>query len=158
MVGTLEEHIVRIVRALKHRAGRAFIAPSVEELRFIEITENHGEFCASLRSLGHNAAAESVEKNAVHVGFCWLRLGMEHLDEARAALVAIKRRSTYSRSYYAAYNVSKAVRYIVNGEVSLKGDDHHSASDLPGDFPDGDRWSTVITTLYEHRLMADYDN
>ena len=43
--------------------------------------------------------------------------------------------------------------------VSLKGDDHHKASSgLPDDFPDVDRWSGVVTDLYEHRLRADYDN
>jgi len=68
-------------------------------------------------------------------------------------------RSTFSRSYYAAYNASKAIRYIVDGAVSLKGDDHHKASsDLPDDFPDVDRWSGEVTKLYEHRLRADYDN
>jgi hypothetical protein len=59
---------------------------------------------------------------------------------------------------HAAYNASKSVRYIVNGRVSLKGDDHGEASELPDDFPDVDRWSEAITRLYEHRLRADYDN
>src|SRR5262249_23050732 len=60
---------------------------------------------------------------------------------------------------YAVYNASKAVRYIVDGFVSLKGDDHPKASSgLPDDFPDVDRWSRVVTDLFEHRLRADYDN
>ncbi len=56
------------------------------------------------------------------------------------------------------YNASKAVRYIVVGAVSLKGDDHQKAHDLPNDFPDVDQWSLRITRLYENRLRADYDN
>jgi hypothetical protein len=42
--------------------------------------------------------------------------------------------------------------------VSLKGDDHQAATDLPDDFPDVDQWSKLVAALYEHRLRADYDN
>ena len=69
-----------------------------------------------------------------------------------------RRRSTLSRSYYAAYNASKAVRYITSGAVSLAGDDHKKASELPDDFPSVDRWAAAVTRLYENRLMSDYDN
>lgn len=44
------------------------------------------------------------------------------------------------------------------GWVSLKGDDHKDAPSLPDDFQDVDKWSTIITKLYQHRLRADYDN
>jgi hypothetical protein len=135
-----------------------FSAPLIEERKFLDVTANHGKFCGILRSLGQISAADLIERNAHHVGLCWLKLGMEHLEDARIAVATARLRSAYSRSYYAAYNASKAVRYLVNGVVSLKGDDHYAASDLPDDFPDGDRWSTTITTLYEHRLRADYDN
>jgi hypothetical protein len=84
---------------------------------------------------------------------------LEHLEDARCSLAAARARAAFSRSYYAAYNASKAIRYIVDGVVSLKGDDHHKASSgLPDDFPDVERWSQVVTDLYEHRLRADYDN
>jgi hypothetical protein len=158
MAEQLEEHIVRIIAALRRRVERVFSAPIIEERDFLDVTANHGKFCGTLRSLGQISAAEFVEKNARHVGLCWLKLGMEHLEDARVAVVSARHRTVYSRSYYAAYNASKAVRYLVNGVVSLKGDDHYAASDLPDDFPDGDRWSATITILYEHRLRADYDN
>src|SRR5205823_5562247 len=29
---------------------------------------------------------------------------------------------------------------------------------LPDDFPDVEKWSDIVTKLYEHRLRADYDN
>jgi len=64
----------------------------------------------------------------------------------------------YSRTYYAAYNASKAVRYIVYGSVSLLGDDHKQASDLPDDFPHIDKWAEALPKLREHRLLSDYDN
>lgn len=48
---------------------------------------------------------------------------------------------------------------MVHGSVSLKGDDHGKAStDLPTDFPDVAGWASRLSTLYEHRLRADYDN
>ena len=65
----------------------------------------------------------------------------------------------YSRTYYAVYNASKAVRYLVNGDVSLKSDDHGLAAvKLPADLPNVAAWSEKVTVLYEHRLRADYDN
>jgi hypothetical protein len=57
-----------------------------------------------------------------------------------------------------AYNASKAVRYVVRGFVSLRGDDHKKVADLPGSFPDVDSWVSKLPLLYEHRLRADYDN
>jgi hypothetical protein len=47
---------------------------------------------------------------------------------------------------------------MTKGVVSLKGDDHKAAPDLPSDFVDAATWGSAITTLYEHRLRADYDN
>lgn len=88
----------------------------------------------------------------------WIKLGDEHMADALAAQVAGRTRAAYSRAYYAAYNASKAVRYHVNGIVSLRGDDHQAAAELPDDFPDVDQWSKFIAGLYEHRLRADYDN
>ncbi len=71
-----------------------------------------------------------------------------------AAHAAGRTRAAYSRAYYAAYNASKAIRYHVNGVVSLKGDDHQAAPELPGDFPDLDQWSQLVAALYEHRLRG----
>jgi hypothetical protein len=42
--------------------------------------------------------------------------------------------------------------------VSLRGDDHQAAPELPDDFPGVDKWSKLVAALYEHRLRADYDN
>lgn len=88
----------------------------------------------------------------------WMKLAEEHLADAIAAHSAARTRAIYSRSYYAAYNASKGVRYHVNGVVSLKGDDHKAAPELPDDFPNVDQWSKIVAALYEHRLRADYDN
>src|SRR5207245_7544722 len=60
--------------------------------------------------------------------------------------------------YYAAYNASKSVRYLVAGMVSLAGDDHKEASNLPVDFPDVEKRGDSIVKLRENSLRADYDN
>jgi uncharacterized protein (UPF0332 family) len=132
--------------------------PPIDERDFLKIVRNHGELCRGLRTLDLTAASSDLADQAHHVGLCWLRLALEHLDDAKAALAAARDRSSYSRSYYAVYNASKTIRYVVEGSVSLKGDDHQRAPDLPDDFPDVEKWSSVITDLYEHRLKADYDN
>jgi hypothetical protein len=129
-----------------------------DERLFLKGVKNHAEFGNLLKelALAHDQAA--YDKKVVQVASCWFNLSQEHLKEARAAATSRCARSTYSRSYYAAYNASKAVRYLVYGQVSLRGDDHAKASELPDDFPNLAKWTTMISTLYEHRLRADYDN
>jgi len=154
-----DQDILRIILALRARIEGTFKAPPVSEIEFIEITGNHGQFRRKLKALGQTGASDDIEKYIHHVGLCWLRLAFEHLEDARRSLAANGIRASFSRSYYAAYNASKAVRYIVGGAVSLKGEDHSKASsDLPDDFPSVERWSQIVTELYEHRLRADYDN
>jgi uncharacterized protein (UPF0332 family) len=131
---------------------------SFDERTFLKVIRNHGELCGGLRNLDLDTASSDLTNRAHHVGLCWLRLALEHLDDAKAALRSRRDRSSYSRSYYAAYNASKAIRYVVQGSVSLKGDDHKQAPDLPDDFEDVAKWASAITNLYEHRLKADYDN
>ena len=153
-----ERIFARIIAAIRFRILSSVKAPIVAEREFITLTGNHGLFADKLRKLGQSEAAVDIRRNALHVGLCWLRLGQEHLGDAEAALTANRVRSVFSRSYYAAYNASKAVRYIVAGAVTLKGDDHSKASDLPDDFPNVEKWAEMIPKLLEHREFSDYDN
>jgi hypothetical protein len=135
--------------------------PVVHEREFLKLTWNHGEFSQKLRLLGHSAAAADLVENAHYVGLNWLRLAEEHMKDGMLAAGAGSDRAAYSRAYYAAYSAHsapKSVRYIVTGAVSLTGDDHKDASNLPDDFPDVDKWADAMTKLREHRLIADYDN
>lgn len=129
----------------------------VHELEFLKLSANHLEFARKLTMLGW--PTPDLPSYAQHVCTAWFRLGEEHLVEAKKILAAGCHRACFSRAYYAAYNASKGVRYMVRGFVSLKGDDHSKASsDLPGDFPDVGSWASRVGKLYEHRLRADYDN
>jgi hypothetical protein len=131
--------------------------PPVHELTFLKLCRNHGEFKANLTAIGIPSA--DVLEYAQYVCGRWFTLAQEHLTEANTALAANCPRTVFSRAYYAAYNASKAARYIVHGVVSLKGDDHANASaNLPHDMPNVDQRAQDITLLYEHRLRADYDN
>lgn len=131
--------------------------PPIAELEFIKITRNHADFTQKLRLL--NLQSADIAEYAKHIAKCWFSLALEHLADAKVALNNNSRRATYSRSYYAAYNASKAARYVVSGVVSLKGDDHAQAStNLPRDIPEVAKWSQIVTQLYECRLHADYDN
>lgn len=44
-----------------------------------------------------------------------------HYADASAADPDMNSRTVYSRAYYAAYNASKAVRYVVRGSVTWEG-------------------------------------
>lgn len=133
------------------------IALPVHELEFLKLSTNHLEFARKLSTLGW--PTPDLARYAQHVCTAWFQLGEEHLAEAKKILAVGCPRACFSRAYYAAYNASKGVRYMVQGFVSLKGDDHSKASsDLPGDFPDVGSWASRVGKLYEHRLRADYDN
>lgn len=130
----------------------------MEELEFIREIANHREFCRKLAQLGLPDAEAAVRTQALTIGARWFLLGQEHLKEARLALRGGVRRAAYSRAYYAAYSASRSVRYIATGSVSLRGDDHQKAPELPGDFPEPTKWGPCITKLYQERLRADYEN
>lgn len=132
--------------------------PPVHELQFLKLTANHLEFERKLAEL--QLPNPALAQHAEYIGAAWFHLGDEHLAELRSLvrLKSIPTRAIYSRAYYAAYNASKSVRYLTAGAVSLKGDDHGKATELPSDFPDKERWAKLISILYENRLRADYDN
>lgn len=131
--------------------------PPVHELEFLKLSANHLDLARKLSTLG--CPIPDIHQYAQHICEAWFRLGEDLLAEAKLLLSVNCPRSVFSRAYYAAYNASKGTRYIAQGFVSLKGDDHGKAStDLPGDLPNVADWASRISVLYEHRLHADYDN
>lgn len=129
-----------------------------DERQLLKAIKNHAEFRSRLNVLSMLSDLSAFDIKVASVARCWFRLAQEHLAEAATADTSKAFRSAYSRAYYAIYNASKSVRYLAYGEVSLRGDDHARASELPGDFPQVAKWTPLIASLYEHRLRADYDN
>ena len=60
-------------------------------------------------------------------------------------------RQKISRLYYAAYNVSRAVRLCVNGEYSTDSSDHRKIETLPDDFPNWNKYANRLGALREDR-------
>jgi hypothetical protein len=131
---------------------------SRDERKTLELLKNHAEFRATLVSLTMRGDLSTLESHVHAVAQKWFELARVHYSDASVVDPATSPRSVYSRAYYAAYNASKAVRYVVRGFVSLRGDDHKKIADLPDSFPDVDSWAAKLPLLYEHRLRADYDN
>ena len=132
--------------------------PPIDERRFLELTKNFSKVSRDMGTLGFAQTSADLIEFGQHVGLCWLKLAVRHLADAKASQKQRgSRRAVLSRSYYAVYNASKAIRYVVQGAVSLRGDDHQKAVDLPDDFPNVNSWVVDINRLREHRLMADYD-
>ncbi len=129
-----------------------------DERRALELLKNHAEFKATLVSLTMNGDLPVLQSHVYAVARKWFELARMHYADAAAADIRRNPRAVYSRAYYAAYNASKAVRYVVRGCVSLRGDDHKIVAELPSSFPDVDAWAGKLLVLYEHRLRADYDN
>ena len=67
-------------------------------------------------------------------------------------------RQKISRLYYAAYNVSRAVRLCVSGEYSTDSADHKKIENLPDDFPNKHSYANRLGVLRDDRNLCDYDH
>ena len=67
-------------------------------------------------------------------------------------------RQKISRFYYAAYNVTRALRLHVAGEYSTDVKDHQRIERLPDDFPSKERFANQLKALREDRNLCDYDH
>jgi hypothetical protein len=130
--------------------------PPTQDL-FLKL-RNHGEVRRILDSVAAGADLSWFDQAAIDVCKRWFRLGQHHLQIAKRLQPSPRDwRSIVSRSYYAAYNASKCVRYYVNGSVKLDADDHKHVGDLPDDFPQRAYWSTFLVELRHDRNLADYE-
>lgn len=129
----------------------------VDQHEFWRDFRNHAELKQLLKKHGVLTAPAEFDLRVEAVAKCWMKLAVSHLREAKGDCDLQFRRSFYSRGYYAVYNASKSVRYLVYGQVSDKGDDHQKVSSLPDDFPHVGKWGGFLRDMYKHRLVADYD-
>lgn len=100
-----------------------------------------------------SAIQEEINRNVVQL----FRLGKSHYS---FALRQNNRswRQRVSRLYYAAYNVSRAVRLCANGEFSTEVGDHKKIESLPDQFPQLNSYSNRLAILREDRNLCDYDH
>ena len=109
---------------------------------------NHALTRDVLLRFSRGADISWFDETIVLVGRRWYRLAHQHLRAARKVSDFHREwRTTISRSYYATYGASKCVRYLVDGSVTLDGDDHKKVGDLPQDFPERAKWSTFAVEL-----------
>ena len=85
-----------------------------------------------------------------------IRLGESHLRYTRSLSGLGVWRQKVSRSYYACYSLSKAIRLAHEGMYSVEANDHKKIGDLPDDFPDRDIWSNKMTKFRADRNISDY--
>lgn len=95
----------------------------------------------------------AVRENVIQL----FRLGEQHYTFAQA-IATQHWRQVVSRSYYAAYNVSKAVRLETNGSYSQEVKDHEKVGDLPDDFPNKSIYANKLRLLRDDRNLCDYDH
>lgn len=85
------------------------------------------------------------------------RLGSEHLGFA-TSLPAGQWRQVVSRSYYAAYNVTRALRLAESGHYSQDSTDHKKIDELPGGLANRMTYKTQLPLLRDDRNVCDYDH
>lgn len=129
------------------------------KMREILQIPNHGLVKRVLSSFCGTTSLEFLDEAVRRQARAWFRLGVEHARVARALSGKKTRdwRSVVSRAYYAAYNASRAVRYLVDGQVQMDVTDHKKVGELPRDFPDRGDWTVFLTDLHDARNKSDYD-
>jgi hypothetical protein len=126
------------------------------DLRQLLELRNFREVHRVLAALADDGRASFVLDAAADQARLWLSLARDHLSAARSASTR-HWRSQVSRSYYAAYTASRAVRYYVTGHVRQDAGDHKDVTELPDDFPDRSHWVSALTDLHSARSRSDYD-
>lgn len=112
---------------------------------------------SNLVSVLEQAALDAIESE-IHVNIGQLyALGRSHFLFAKRQDNRDWRQKI-SRFYYAAYNVSRAVRLSVNGEYSSDASDHKRIELFPDDFPDKNTYANRLANLREDRNLCDYDH
>lgn len=119
---------------------------------------NHAEVLRLLKKMAGKSKFNWYHDNVRETGRSWFLLAAQHLRVAHRLDGQPRNwRAVVSRSYYAAYNVSRTVRYLVNGFVKFDASDHTIVGDLPKDFPQRALWSTFLVDLRKDRNIADYE-
>jgi hypothetical protein len=85
------------------------------------------------------------------------QLGLAHAEFARS-LDGRHWRQIISRLYYAAYNMTRAVRLSCSGDYSRESDEHKKVGTLPAGFPDHATYMTNLPILRDDRNTCDYDH
>lgn len=96
---------------------------------------------------------DAVQENAIQL----YRLGEGHLEFAKKVQKA-EWRQIVSRLYYAAYNMSRAVRYLSSGEYNRDSKDHKQVGELPSVFPNAAKYLNIFKSVRDDRNLADYDH
>jgi hypothetical protein len=118
---------------------------------------NPREVRANLAHLLAPAALQALDDDIqLNVQQLYL-LGRAHFTFARR-LAPRNWRQTVSRSYYAAYNVSKSIRLHVTGTYSTETKDHSRIGDLPESFPTKSTYANQLAVLRQDRNLSDYDH
>ena len=84
-------------------------------------------------------------------------LGRDHYDFATRQNRRAWRQKV-SRLYYAAFNVSRAVRLCVSGDYSTELGEHKKIESLPDDFPNRNKYFNRLGVLRDDRNLCDYDH
>jgi hypothetical protein len=106
-----------------------------------------------LDALGLAAIDKEIYLNAARM----YDLALQHYNFA-TELPKSAWRHKMSRLYYAAYHVSRCLRFMTSGEYCQEVTDHKKVNDLPQDLPNRATYANRLTALRDDRNLADYDH
>jgi hypothetical protein len=124
----------------------------------LSLGKNPREVQRHLRPIIGKKATGKIEEDVLKQVKGLFGLGKQQYRFARRLPIGKDWRQIVSRSYYAAYNVSRAVRLMVHGEYSQDVKDHQRFDQLPGDFPSAATYGNKLGLLRDDRNLCDYDH
>jgi len=106
-----------------------------------------------LNAASIDAIEQEISRNAAQL----YKLGKNHYLFAKRQSNRAWRQKI-SRLYYGAYNVSRSIRFCVNGEFSTDSTDHKKIDAIPPDFPHRNSYANRLGVLRDDRNLCDYDH
>lgn len=85
------------------------------------------------------------------------RMGEQYLQFAKR-LPPAEWRHRVSRYYYAAYAISRSVRFQLDGDWSQSPGEHKNVGAMPNGFPNQNKYTNRLAVLRRDRNLADYDH
>lgn len=103
------------------------------------------------------AGVAALDREIVANVVAMFRMGEEYLRFA-LTLPASEWRHKVSRLYYAAYALTRAVRFQLHGDWSTSPTEHQIVGKLPNGFPNEHTYTNRLPVLRKDRNLADYDH
>jgi hypothetical protein len=134
-----------------------YIEPRMKTPHILLATSNAPRMRKNLEAILDAKALAAIDQEITSNVAAMYSLGSYHYSFAMG-LQASDWRQKVSRLYYAAYQVSRCLRFHVRGEFHQDVTDHKKIDELPVGFPKQATYTNKLGVLRDDRNICDYDH